>query len=373
MGSSLLGLWFVFLLAGPPLKAAPDGGAAAARQQKAQLRKFRATMAEAKKAAKKGNHAAAIAAYDRALTLRPGDLAALTDQGWSAFLLPDLTRAEKITRQAVEAVGEGRIRGAAFYNLGRILEAKKDRAGAIAAYQRSLDFRPNRVVREQLATLDPAAAAAADPLRPKPMRGPFASLADFCKTLEDKEARAECPAEGAGAALTRVGAPYQEVRWIQAGIWEGTCFVAVELAKGWFVDAIGDYCHDANGFVERTVVSFEVTDLVPGGHREVVLRTSDNHSERESVDEEDSGLGSPLVIKECDSWLTACGVSKAGVPSCLHMQTGKAEFCRDDGSAPWRWQLQPVFTSDGQVEVKGTGKLDADAKGLLGKRTLAFP
>jgi hypothetical protein len=39
---------------------------------------------------------------------------------------------------------------------------------------------------------------------------------------------------------------------------------------------------------------------------------------------------------------------------------------------PWDWQLEPVF-SGGQVEVKSKGKLDPDARALLGHRPLAFP
>src|SRR6185436_438914 len=161
----LLGTW-----AGPSSAAGarPDSAVAARKLAQQKSREFSSLMAKAKGAAKKGKHAAAIALYDQALAIRPGDAAALTDQGWSAFLLPDLPRAERITRQAVNATGDRRITAAAHYNLGRILEARADRAGAVAAYQRSLELRPNRVVREQLGKLDPAAAAAADPLKPEP-------------------------------------------------------------------------------------------------------------------------------------------------------------------------------------------------------------
>jgi hypothetical protein len=364
----LLGTW-----AGPRSAAAagPDNGAAAANKRARQLsRQFSSLMAKAKAAAKKGKHAAAIALYDQALAIRPGDAAALTDQGWSAFLLPDLPRAERITRQAVQA-DDRRISAAAHYNLGRILEARSDRTGAVAAYQRSLELRPNRVVREQLGKLDPAAAAAADPLKPQPMLGPFAKLADFCKT-QDEEDQKDCPAEGKARVLTKIGPPYQAATWIQVGSSPGTCFLALQLLKkGWFVEQDGSPCGDSE-FLEHFVVSFEATDLVPGGNREVVLRAIDNISERQSGDPGDPGNGSMAVV-QCEGWLTACGVGKTGVPSCLRLQTGLGEFCRDDGTAGWDWQLQPVFSADGQVEVKATGKPDADARALMGRRPLAFP
>jgi hypothetical protein len=356
----------LLLLVATMVRAAPP-----ARPSKDELRRFRAAIAEAKKLAKKGKHAAAIAAYDKALAIRPGDLSALTDQGWSAFLLTDLARAERITRQAVAAPGDDRISAAAQYNLGRILELKNDKAGAIAAYQRSLRLRPNRVVREQLGKLDPAAAAAADPIQPRPMEGPFASLADFCKTLEENE-RDPCPVEGQGAVLTRVGGPYQAVSWIQAGYAPGSCYVAVQPQKGWFVEAEGTDCQDGS-FLQWRATGFEVTDLVPGGHREVILRGTQQRSHREDNDPNDLSQGTSWMDDDCEGWMTACGVSKSGGPSCFRLQFGRGGFCGDDRPVDWTWQVEPVFTADGQVEVKGKGKLDADARALLGRRPLAFP
>jgi hypothetical protein len=354
-----------------PVAAAPDAGAAR-KPSKEELKQYRAAMSEAKKLARKGNHAAALAAYDRVLAIAPEDPAALTDQGWSAFLLHDLARAEAITRRAI-ATKRWQVAAAAHYNLGRILEERKDKAGAVAAYLHSLFVRPNRVVRQQLEKLDPAAAAAADPLKPEPMAGPFANLSDFCKTLSDEEQRESCPAPGRGSVLTKVGAPYDAVTWFQAGDRTADCFLALRLPKkGWFVERNGLLCHDTD-FLEQTVVSFEVKDLVPGGNREVVARVNNEVSERDAADPDDASLGSTLMVKRCEGFLTACGVrSPGGEPSCLRFQYAKGESCAEDGSGPWQWQLEPVF-SDGQVDLKPTGKLDADARALMGRRPLAFP
>jgi tetratricopeptide (TPR) repeat protein len=121
---------------------------------KSEVKRYRATMAEAVRAAKKGKHAAAIAAYDRALAIKPNDQSALTDQGWSAFLLGLLDRAESITRRALAVNGTSRREAAGYYNLGRILEQRGDKPAAVAAYVQSLEWRPTRTVREQLAKLD---------------------------------------------------------------------------------------------------------------------------------------------------------------------------------------------------------------------------
>src|SRR5688572_23657031 len=154
----------------PPARGQPDGGVAPPRKlTRVELKRFRAIMSEATRAAKKGKHAAAMAAYDRALAIKPDDQAALTDQGWSAFQLRAYERAEAITRRAITAEGTDRRTAAAQYNLGRVLEARGDRDGAIAAYVASLELRANRAVREQFAKVDPAAAAQMDPLKPVDM------------------------------------------------------------------------------------------------------------------------------------------------------------------------------------------------------------
>jgi tetratricopeptide (TPR) repeat protein len=124
-------------------------------------KRYEAIMAEGTQAAKKGDHAAAVAAFDRALAIKPNDQAALTDQSWSAYQLHALDRAEAITRRAIAVPGDPRRTAAAYYNLGRILGDRGDKPGAIAAYQASLKLRPNRAVRAQLAKLDPVAGAAA--------------------------------------------------------------------------------------------------------------------------------------------------------------------------------------------------------------------
>jgi hypothetical protein len=57
------------------------------------------------------------------------------------------------------------------------------------------------------------------------------------------------------------------------------------------------------------------------------------------------------------------------------LQTGKGHDCpvnaKDQGD--WTWHLDPVFSGDGQVEVKASGSPDGDARLFMGRRPLAFP
>lgn len=303
-----------------------------------------------------------VVAFDK-----PNDQAALTDQGWSAFLLGSLDRAEAITRKALAIDSDGRRKAAAAYNLGRILEQRGDKPGAIAAYVQSLDWRPTRTVRERLATLDPAKAAEADPLKPVPMLGPFAKPEAFCQT-PNRQDRGPCPSPGSGDHAKGIVPPYSEVLWFRTG--ETSCHLAFKLAQGWFVDAKGDVCTD-DVENEWRVVDLGITDLVPGGHPEVVFRT-DTQTNELYANQEGYMRSSP---KDCEARMMACGVPAKGTPSCVYLQTGKGHDCpvnaKDQGD--WTWHLDPVFSGDGQVEVKASGSPDGDARLFMGRRPLAFP
>jgi tetratricopeptide (TPR) repeat protein len=367
MARPLLTIAFVlgFFAVGVPSPTFAADAAPAPALDKGQLKRYRAIMAEAVRAAKKGKQAEAMAAYDRALAIKPNDQAALTDQGWSAFLMGTLDRAEAVTRKALAVDGDGRRKAAGFYNLGRILEQRGDKPGAIAAYVQSLDWRPTRTVRERLATLDPAKAAEADPLKPVPMLGPFAKPEAFCQT-PNRQDRGACPTPGSGDHAKGILPPYSDVLWFRTG--ETSCHLAFKLAQGWFVDAKGDVCTD-DIENEWRVVDWGITDLVPGGAPEVVFRTATQINELYANQDGYMKTSS----KSCEARMMACGVPAKGTPSCVYLQTGKTQWCPRTGKGDWTWQLEPVFSADGQVEVKATGSPDGDARLYIGRRPLAFP
>jgi tetratricopeptide (TPR) repeat protein len=197
---------------------------------------FKAAIADAHKADKKGDHAACAAAYQRALALQPDDGRLLSDLGWQLFLAKDLPRAEEVTRKAIGA-GVGRLRAASNYNLGKILEAKGDKSGAVKAYVASLEERPNLTVMTTLARLDPAAASAADPMRPRPMEGPYPSLEAFCDA-RGKKGREDCPADpflGGDKPTLKPGGPRRDARVFVSEGDRRLCHFAVRTERGWFV------------------------------------------------------------------------------------------------------------------------------------------
>ena len=132
---------------------------------------------------------AAMQAFGRAVELRPQSAQALSELGWAAFLAGDLSRAEqaRIAAASLSTCTEHQ-RAASLYNLGRVVEARGDIRGAVKAYTDSLTYRASNVVLSRLAQIDPQAAAAADPLRPQPMSGPFSSLAAYCEDQGNRSA-----------------------------------------------------------------------------------------------------------------------------------------------------------------------------------------
>jgi hypothetical protein len=120
---------------------------------------------------------------------------------------------------------------------------------------------------------------------------------------------------------------------------------------------------------EWRVVDLGIADLVPGGSPEVVLRTDTQNYDLTPNEE-----GFVKRNKnDCEARMIACGVPAKGAPSCLYLPTGKGADCPATGQGDWTWELEPVFSSDGQVEVKAIGSPDGDARLFVGHRSLAFP
>jgi hypothetical protein len=131
-----------------------------------------AALQAARKLAEKGFLAKALNKLEEGLVLSPNDPDLLSEAGSMAFRLHDYRRAKIWTDSAIANAVTPDQRGAALYNLGRLLEAQGEHAGAVDAYVRSLAQRANETVRERLAQLDPLAT--------RPMAGPYQSVQDFC-------------------------------------------------------------------------------------------------------------------------------------------------------------------------------------------------
>src|SRR6185369_3374212 len=105
------------VLSAEPTRPAAPPPAGAHEPTKAELKRFRAAVAEGTKAERKGDHGRAVAAFERALAIRPEHARVLSDLGWAAFQMHDLDRAERTIRKAIDVVGSNPpIEAAAQYN-----------------------------------------------------------------------------------------------------------------------------------------------------------------------------------------------------------------------------------------------------------------
>lgn len=172
----------------PPAPGAAQRAAPTAEE----LKRFKALLTKGRALEAKGEHASAAATFEEALRVLE-DASALSELAWSAFAMKDLPRAEAAARKAIARGTTPSVRASAYYNLGRICEAKSDRACAISSYSDSLGQRHNEAVRKHLASLDPQLAAARGPLAPVAMLGPFTTLSVACEDLKKRCLAQETP------------------------------------------------------------------------------------------------------------------------------------------------------------------------------------
>jgi tetratricopeptide (TPR) repeat protein len=92
-----------------------------------------------------------IAAASRAVELAPQSAEAHDLLGWAYFLADDFAAAERSLRRALDLDG---YFAAAHYHLGALLEARGDRSGAKAAYQRAADLDTTGYYRQRVETIN---------------------------------------------------------------------------------------------------------------------------------------------------------------------------------------------------------------------------
>ncbi len=407
------------LLALLPALAVGQKGAAPKPDKKlssAENKTYRQGLSEGRKLHKAKDYAGAVKAFEKALAVNPDDPRALSELGYAAFFAKDYKYAEESTKKALDRSSDPELRGATLYNLGLIYEANGKNADAITAYMQSLEARPNRVVREALAKLDPTKAALYDPLKPIALSGPYAKLDDWCKAAKadssflqttvclssiDKKS----PPYGVEGQFeaSAVAAPYLAVRLVVAaaplffdegsaapatfeGSGEALYHVAIQTKKGWYVTEEGIYVYNPGAFGiynDLSIKSIEVKDAIPGGQPEVLISYS--------FDSRDSDMAGAIAYYASSEETILCGVGPSGAPSCtnpltLKMVSGVDTSLWDEaelGPAPEKsseaeWSLSLSFLADGQLELKQgslkkTKALPKETKALLGTRALAFP
>jgi hypothetical protein len=346
---------------------------------KRELAQYRAALKLGRTLEKKGDHAAAIAAFQKALAVVPGDARALSELGWAQLQAGSLAAASAATQQAIAGASEPALKAASLYNLGRIFEAQAARDRALDAYRRSLELRENGTVRQRLLGLDPAAAPPGA-LEAVPLEGPFASIAEYCKKLEAKDADEPCDAGDNPFAETRLpaAAPWMEVR-VFVGGYEELCNLAIRTHAGWWVAEGFAECKLMGGRWDRNVSpeGGELRDVVPGGAPELLLRWATE--ETFNVSDPD---GEAMTIHGVTSRkLLVCGIGPSKAPSCL----GPVVTARDESTIsepatrrdppPRSWKLEARLDA-GVLTLAATGgasSLSAEESKLLGAHPLAFP
>jgi tetratricopeptide (TPR) repeat protein len=354
-----------------------------------EARRFSDALKRGRKLSAGGNLDGALAALREALTVCPEEPRALDELGVVAWRKKDLPLAEKSLRRAIEVQPDVRKRAAALYNLGRVLEERGATRDAVDAYTRSLHDRPNKVVRERLATLDPAAAGSLDPLTPKPMSGPLASLKAFCGREHAECRRDDDDTDDEGKPRPPLGwsckvhdkltaaAPFLAAQLIDTACsdpdrdrqdLERT--LAVQLADGWYFFSVGE-AHESARQMESLSSSARLEPVVAGGPPRIVVRAQNESAYR--------GMNASATTR-----MTIAGVGPSGKPAATAPFIVVSDQDEDDEEtfetkAHHHGELPVRFLADDTVELgqpinKKGRPFDPDTLGaLVGKHKLAFP
>ena len=125
---------------------------------------YLAHLQEGQKLAKAKRWQPAIAAFEAALQILPGDDRALSELSFAALSFGDFVKARDAGERSVLAASGTNVKAASLYNLGRVEEANDKLPQAAHFYRASLALRDNKTVRERLAKVAKNAA----PVQPDP-------------------------------------------------------------------------------------------------------------------------------------------------------------------------------------------------------------
>lgn len=262
----------------------------------------RALLAEGRRLEHGGDHAEAIARYERALAIAPGDATLLTELGWAQFHAGELDEAFASTEDALDRSETPREQAIALYNLGRIAEAAEHTGAALELYRRSLALRSNDTVRARIVALGGTPPAEGEvPVEAWTRAfladaGPFPDLRAVCLQLLGGEGVVEGEEEGEGEGEEAVGPRCDPTLAhgvtgtrgvLEAGtisvvgrdmIDDSVTSLVARTAAGWFVvtELGSDYYGPSslNGG-ELHIVTLELRDVVPGGDLELFVARDD--------------------------------------------------------------------------------------------------
>jgi hypothetical protein len=227
-----------------------------------------------------------------------------------------------------------------------------------------------------------AGGPVASPVVPADLAGPVPDLAAVCSGEERAAGcTGESPFERGRTRYKGLRAPWREVvlyageRTDRVGYAE--CRIAVRLADGWWSGPLAESCQSygetggAPHFFSR-VRSVRVSQLVPGGSRELLVRIERERSERGEAPDGGGGRGVEFQREEL---FVVCGIGGDAVPRCTPAIT-----TRYSGWVDWergretmdRWRLAVDWRGGLRIRYRGRGGPGEEAAALLGVHALSF-
>jgi hypothetical protein len=198
-----------------------------------------------------------------------------------------------------------------------------------------------------------------DLLQPRPLAGPFPTLAGYCaaqrKAMKDPDLecsldrpRNECAVRN--RASTQQIAPFLDVKMISVGY---SCELAIRTARGWFVDEVDWIAGDRDS---TEISAPEVSASGPGATPQVLVRV--NHARW--WHENDENITEWLT---CQNSVLICGVGASGAPTCmLPLPLEWAEYCEyaeSDNPRPagsglprWKWRMVAALLDSGKLSLR---------------------
>ncbi|HUH03728.1 MAG TPA: tetratricopeptide repeat protein [Kofleriaceae bacterium] len=306
--------------------AAPPAAPVKAEQPPARPKAYFVALRRGRALDKKKDYPGAIVAFEAALEAVPDDARALSELSWVLFQHGDLARAEEVARASIARATLPELRAASLYNLGRVLEAQKDRDGALAAYRESYALRPHKAVAPRIEQLGGGLNVA-----------PVPAVADASFEPTDEWWFSELDAPRAPFLAARVLENQRE-----------RCDVAMKTARGWFVFGDVGYCTGNNRYY-RTAATLSVEES--GGKTVLVVSLLLGERNYEEVAD-----GEEVWSNHETTSKIYCGLGPSGVPSCtrpLVVETFVDE--NEDTLEETRTQVRTIELKDGALVITQGG------------------
>jgi len=360
-----------------PEQASPPSSASTTAQpiESVPAKDYEKWLREANRRHQRKDYSGAVEAFKKALLARPDSAEALSELGWSAYFAHDLTLAERSTRAALKAspAGDNKLRGAAYYNLGVVLEELGRKSEATEAFASSFAARPSTAARQRLSKLDTSAAEAALAIRAAKLDGPLPTLSSICEGdittcfIPGSEKYSDPSLTGPNALGSR--GPYKSAHVVgnRSGPY-GMHSLAIETASGWYVKGLFQSNMAVSGAWTGggEIESLEYRDAIAGAPTEILLTYKYSGATGGSID--------PSQYEESSNRsLIICGLSGEGAPACseaitLELTEKKVE------SETAAYGLNFSFSPPNWLVVThAEGTLPDSVRAQLGKRRIILP